>query len=116
VSLDGRLSAEGADVFGVLGDFHLLDLLSEGGTVSVIQRNKLSALRSNSIFKLMRVVRTLMALQGEEFVNCRLEHVPVETRVRWKGANTYLVPYLPVTPTFLVLFVILAEVAVMNGD
>lgn len=27
---------------------------------------------------------------------------------------TYLVPYLPVTPTFLVLFVILAEVAVMN--
>jgi len=28
---------------------------------------------------------------------------------------TYLVPYFPVTPTFLVLFVILAEVAVMNG-
>lgn len=28
----------------------------------------------------------------------------------------YLVPYLPVTPTFLVLFVILADVAVMNGD
>jgi len=27
----------------------------------------------------------------------------------------YLVPYLPVTPTFLVLFVILAEVAVMKG-
>ena len=29
--------------------------------------------------------------------------------------TTYLVPYLPVTPTFLVLFVILADVAVMNG-
>jgi len=27
----------------------------------------------------------------------------------------YLVPYLPVTPTFFVLFVILADVAVMNG-
>ncbi len=27
----------------------------------------------------------------------------------------YLVPYLPVTPTFLVLFVIFAVVAVMNG-
>lgn len=36
VSLDGGLSAEGADVSGVLGDFHLLDLLSEGGTVSRI--------------------------------------------------------------------------------
>lgn len=35
VSLNGGLSAEGADVSGVLGDFHLLDLLSEGGTVSV---------------------------------------------------------------------------------
>ena len=34
VSLDCGLSAECADVLGVLGDFHLLDLLSEGGTVS----------------------------------------------------------------------------------
>lgn len=34
MSLDGRLSAECADVLGVLGDFHLLDLLSEGGTIS----------------------------------------------------------------------------------
>lgn len=36
MSLDGRLSAECADVLGVLGDFHLLDLLSEGCTVSEI--------------------------------------------------------------------------------
>lgn len=43
VSLDGGLAAEGADVSGVLGDFHLLDLLSEGGTVSV--QRKLLALR-----------------------------------------------------------------------
>jgi hypothetical protein len=35
VSLDGGLAAEGADVSGVLSDFHLLDLLSEGGTVSM---------------------------------------------------------------------------------
>jgi hypothetical protein len=41
VSLDGGLAAEGADVSGVLGDFHLLDLLSEGGTVSV-QRKSLA--------------------------------------------------------------------------
>jgi hypothetical protein len=34
VSLDCGLSAESADVSGVLGDFHLLDLLSEGGTIS----------------------------------------------------------------------------------
>lgn len=34
MSLDGRLSAERANVLGVLCDFHLLDLLSEGGTIS----------------------------------------------------------------------------------
>lgn len=36
VSLDSCLSAECADVFGMLSDFHLLNLLSEGGTVSVV--------------------------------------------------------------------------------
>ncbi len=35
VATDGGLSAEGADVAGVLGDFHLLHLLTERGTVSV---------------------------------------------------------------------------------
>lgn len=34
VSLDCVLPAEGADVSGMLGDFHLLDLFSEGCTVS----------------------------------------------------------------------------------
>ena len=34
LSLDCVLSAECADVSGVLGDFHLLDLLSEGSTIS----------------------------------------------------------------------------------
>jgi len=34
VSLHAVLSAECADVSGVLGDFHLLDLFSEGGTIT----------------------------------------------------------------------------------
>lgn len=37
LALDGVLSAEGADVAGVLGDFHLLHLLTQGGTVSVVE-------------------------------------------------------------------------------
>ena len=35
LALDGVLSAEGAGVTGVLGDFHLLHLLTQGSTVSV---------------------------------------------------------------------------------
>ena len=35
LALDGVLAAEGADVAGVLGDFHLLHLLTQGGTVSM---------------------------------------------------------------------------------
>lgn len=35
LSSDGGLSAEGAGVLGVLGDFHLLHLLSQGGTVTI---------------------------------------------------------------------------------
>ena len=35
VSLDSVLAAESADVSGVLCDFHLLDLFSEGSAVSV---------------------------------------------------------------------------------
>jgi len=34
LTLDGDLSAECAGVAGVLGDFHLLDLLPQGGTIS----------------------------------------------------------------------------------
>jgi hypothetical protein len=34
VTTDGNLSAESAGVLGVLGDFHLLHLLTEGGTVT----------------------------------------------------------------------------------
>lgn len=35
LALDGVLSAESADVAGVLGDFHLLHLLTQGSTISV---------------------------------------------------------------------------------
>ena len=34
-ALDVDLSAESAGVLGVLADFHLLDLLTEGSTVSI---------------------------------------------------------------------------------
>ena len=73
MSLDGRLSAEGTDVFGVLSDLHLLNLLSKGGTVSENQGNKLSAIHSDLLLTLMRVVQKLMALQGEETAKCRVE-------------------------------------------
>jgi hypothetical protein len=35
VTLNSVLAAEGADIAGVLGDFHLLHLLPEGGAISV---------------------------------------------------------------------------------
>lgn len=35
LALDGVLAAEGADVTGVLGDFHLLHLLTQRSTISV---------------------------------------------------------------------------------
>ena len=37
LALDGFLSAEGADIAGVLLDFHLLHLLTQGSTVSVVE-------------------------------------------------------------------------------
>jgi hypothetical protein len=38
VALDGIFAAKGTDVTGVLGDLHLLYLLSEGGAISVGKR------------------------------------------------------------------------------
>jgi hypothetical protein len=35
VAFDSILAAECADIAGMLGDFHLLHLFSEGGTISV---------------------------------------------------------------------------------
>jgi hypothetical protein len=50
LALDGVLSAEGADVAGVLRHFHLLHLLTQGGTVSIGEPsvNKMS---SRSFFR-----------------------------------------------------------------
>lgn len=49
LALDGVLAAEGANVAGVLGDFHLLHLLTQGGTVSVeIVNTRFFAVRSFS--------------------------------------------------------------------
>lgn len=35
MTADGNLAAESAGVLGVLGDFHLLHLLTQGGTVTM---------------------------------------------------------------------------------
>ena len=77
MALDGGLAAEGAGVAGVLRDFHLLHLLSEGSTISKerIDQSPLSP----------EVVSN----------GCRY------CRMRW--VVVYLVPYLPVTPTSAIL-------------
>ena len=81
LALDGVLSAECADVAGVLGDFHLLHLLTQGGTVSVgILLESWSAYRS---------IRYGSCVSIEEIT-------VVWARV---GQLSYLVPYLPVMPT-----------------
>lgn len=58
LALDGFLSAEGADVAGVLLDFHLLHLLTQGGTVSVVEHivsTNHSHLRRFSFFFLLSI-------------------------------------------------------------
>jgi len=50
LALDGVLSAEGADVAGVLLDFHLLHLLTQGGTVSIIEHIELTITLSRRRF------------------------------------------------------------------
>lgn len=66
VSLNRGLSAESADIFGVLGDFHLLDLLTQGSTVSVIQK-------AASVFcphPQLQVSIFVLSSVAEEFRNC----------------------------------------------
>ena len=46
--LDGVLAAERASVAGVLGDFHLLDLLPQGGTITIFHRKKQLSAKSPS--------------------------------------------------------------------
>lgn len=82
LALHGVLSAEGTDVTGVLGDFHLLHLLTQGGTVSV---------GNESIFGCFCV-----AGRGSQARN----HVRSRARAKSRdGRYSYLTPYLPVIPT-----------------
>ena len=58
LALDGFLSAEGADIAGVLLDFHLLHLLTQGSTVSVVEHivsTNHSHLRRFSFFFLLSI-------------------------------------------------------------
>ena len=109
MSLDRGLSAECAYISGMLCDFHLLDLLSEGGTVSAHQEDKSSAL----IFQFNLFADYLLNVDRCKFYNGegaeRYFFAALPAMASQPCSEfTYLVPYLPVTPTFLVLFVILS--------
>jgi len=81
VTLDAGLAAECAGVSGVLGDFHLLHLLTEGGTISVqIESATIHRSRTGDRKPLCR-----NCCRGQE------------------NLIAYLVPYLPVTPTSVYL-------------
>lgn len=86
MALHRRLAAESACVSRMLGDFDLLDLFAEGGTVTA--RKDLSALSPAKFF----FSRQWLRAAGQD--------------------RTYRVPYLPVMPTFLVRFVIAAVLSV----
>jgi hypothetical protein len=49
VSADGDLAAEGAGVLGVLGDFHLLHLLTQGSTITVKPCQSESCVRQHTL-------------------------------------------------------------------
>ena len=68
LALDGVLSAEGADVAGVLGDFHLLHLLTQGGTVSVGSLLE-SLCRRIGLFAMGRVSRENHSREGANWAN-----------------------------------------------
>jgi hypothetical protein len=55
MTLDVDLAAESASVLGVLCDFHLLDLLTQGSTVSA-RRKFPSAIRSSIVVRTNHVV------------------------------------------------------------
>lgn len=78
LALDGVLAAEGADVAGVLGDFHLLHLLTQGGTVSV---------------GILSIFGSYLCGRFSSEDHGRL------SAVSRTGRRAYLVPYLPVIPT-----------------
>lgn len=64
LSLDGNLTTEGAGVLGVLGDFHLLNLLSQGSTVTSSQDVSLRGPMSLSSRGQIDSVRLSRAVRG----------------------------------------------------
>lgn len=118
VTLDSGLSAEGARVLGVLGDFHLLDGLSERGTVSLVKHVSSCLIPSPVLWPrraVMRCVRDLATnsqllietagsssplalLRIESPARVFLASGRVDRYHRERGeSGSYLVPYLPVT-------------------
>ena len=85
MSLHRVLAAERADVSGVLGDFHLLDLLPERCTISG-GKDSASTLLDNAISPTAAIASP-------------------SGRRRSREAAAHLVPYLPVTPTSITLSV-----------
>jgi hypothetical protein len=112
-TLDGYLAAESAGILGVLCDFHLLDLLSQRGTIS----GKLRACQSIAIKpKYPRLAPKHRSIRSSpsshnQPTGCaglRGQHLARPgTSSSSKKLKTLLVPYLPVAPTFLVRFDIL---------
>ena len=100
LALDGFLSAEGADIAGVLLDFHLLHLLTQGSTVSVVEH-----IVSTNHFS--RDFRSFFAFDSKIRLRSRKpkRSYPIDFRHRIKSVlregsvKAYLVPYLPVIPT-----------------
>ena len=89
LTLYGVLAAEGADIASVLCNFHLLDLFAERRAVSV-----------------HNVLDDSFGMESYRCADVRWNRACDSSGER--GILSYLVPYLPVTPTFLVRFVMLA--------
>ena len=102
LALDGFLSAEGADVAGVLLDFHLLHLLTQGGTVSVVEHivstNHSHLRRFSFFFFAFDSKIRLRSRKPKRSYPIDFRH-RIESVLREGSVKAYLVPYLPVIPT-----------------
>ena len=85
----------------MLRDFDLLDLLTQGSTVTVPNCQRLFSFRVCS----QASRRAIVIYQGGPEVHLVLHLVEAAVVRGWEA---YRVPYLPVIPTFFVRFVILA--------
>lgn len=72
VSLHGVLSAESTDVSGVLGDFHLLHLFTEGSTISVLSFNQSPFLSHKCISTSTQAQSLLISKLTMETLGCKL--------------------------------------------